>query len=260
MLRPEHKASVQRLFNRLATPYARFVFSRLRQETRQDVTWMKPQAHERALDLACGPGTLALELARHGCRVYAFDLAEQMLARARQAARTGGAQELHFAVGDVEHLPLPTGGFDLVTCSFSLANFPAPHDAVAEICRVTRPGGRVAVLEVVAPEDPAERAEFNRLEQLRSGGAPTRLLSLRDLLALYRQANLDLLDACVSVRQRRLDDWLTLGHLGRTPQARRRLREQVLQTAKENTAGLHLERHRRGWVFHVRVARLLWRK
>ncbi len=260
MVLPEHKASVQRLFNQLATRYARFVFSRLREETRADVAWMKPRARERALDLACGPGTLALELARHGCRVYAFDLAEQMISQARRAARRRQTRNIQFAVADVEQLPLPSGRFDLVTCGYTLANLRVPQHAVAEICRVTRPGGRIGILEAVAPEDTAQRAAFNRMERLRSSGVPVRLLSLSDLLALYWQAKLTLLEACVSERRRRLEDWLSLRNPDKAARPYQRLRERVLQAARENAAGLRMERHRGEWFYHVQVARLLWRK
>src|SRR2546425_9609661 len=107
MALPEPKAGVQRLFNRLSGPYARVVFSRLERETQADVAWVRPRAGEKVLDLACGPGTQALELVGYGCRVYAVDLAEQMIARAQVARRRRRCPPVHFAVADVEQLPLP---------------------------------------------------------------------------------------------------------------------------------------------------------
>lgn len=256
----EPKASVQRLFNRLSTPYARFVFSRSQEETRRDAAWIKPQSRERVLDLACGPGALALELARYGCHVYAFDLAERMIALARSAAHRQRDLQTHFGVADAEHLPLPSSRFDLVTCSYSLAGFPALRQVVAEISRVTRPGGRVAILEVVAPENAGQRAVLSQLEQRRSAGAPVRLLCLTDLLVLFPQMNWLLLDGHVRERRRRLEDWLSLGELSRTTGSRRKLREQVLETAFDDSAGLHLERRRGRWFYYPKVACLLWRK
>ncbi len=264
MTLPEPKAGVQRLFDQLSGPYARLVFSRLRRETQADVAWVRPRAGEKVLDLACGPGTLALELVGYGCRVYAVDLAEQMIARAQAARRRRRCPPVHFAVADVEQLPLPGDSFDLVACAFSFADFPAPVQAVAEICRVTRRGGRVAVLEAVAPEDPAQGAELDRLERLRSGGVSAHLLSLTELAALFRQASLELLDATVSERKRRLEDWLgaAVGEGGVPAQRRlqRHLRAKLLETARRDAAGLHIERHRGHWFFSAKVARLLWRK
>ena len=264
MALPEPKAGVQRLFDQLSGPYARLVFSRLRRETQADAAWVRPRAGEKVLDLACGPGTLALELVGYGCRVYAVDLAEQMIARAQAARRRRRCPPVHFAVADVEQLPLPGDSFDLVACAFSFADFPAPVQAVAEICRVTRRGGRVAVLEAVAPEDPAQGAELDRLERLRSGGVSAHLLSLTELAALFRQASLELLDATVSERKRRLEDWLraAVGEGGIPAQRRlqRHLRAKLLETARRDAAGLHIERHRGHWFFSPKVVRLLWRK
>lgn len=260
MALPEPKARLQRLFDRLAAPYARFVFSRLRHETRGDVAWVQPRAGERVLDLACGPGTLALELAQYGCRVYALDLAEQMILRAHRIARRQRCPPVHFAVADAEQLPVADETFDLVTCAFSIAVFPAPPQAAAEMFRVARPGGRIAVLEAVAPEDPAQSAELARLERLRSAGAPARLVSLPELLALFRRAGLELLDASVSERRRRLEDWLSGAAVRGGAAARQRLRRQLLETAKRDAAGLRLERHRGRWFYCAKVARLLWVK
>jgi len=256
----EPKARVQRLFDRLSEPYSRFVFSRLRREILEDVAWVRPRAGEKVLDLACGPGTLALELARHGCRVYGLDLAAQMILRAHRAARQQRCPPVHLAVADAEQLPVPDKTFDLVTCGFSLPDFPAPQQAVAEICRVTRSGGRIAVLEAVAPDDSAQSAELDRLERLRSAGMPAHLASLGELLALFRQAGLKLLDACISERRRRLEDWLGSAVVRGGRAARGRLRRQLLETAKGDAAGLHLERCRGHWFYCAKVARLLWQK
>src|SRR3989454_12494921 len=163
MALPEPKAGVQRLFNRLSGPYARVVFSRLQRETQADVAWVRPRAGEKVLDLACGPGTLALELVGYGCRVYAVDLAEKMIARGQVARRRRRCPPVHFAVADVEQLPLPGDVFNLVACAFSFADFPAPVQAVAEMCRVTRRGGRVAVLEAGGPEGSAPSAGLGRV-------------------------------------------------------------------------------------------------
>jgi SAM-dependent methyltransferase len=260
MTLPEPKASLQRLFNRLSSPYARFVFSRLRAETRAHVAWLQPRASERVLDLACGPGTLALELARYGCSVYALDLAEGMIAEAQVAARQRHSRAIQFAVADAEQLPLPEGEFDLVTCAFSFPTFPTPEKALREICRVTRPGGRIAVLEVVVPEDPTQRAALDRLERLRSGGIPTRLLSLADLLGLFRRAGLSLADAHVCERGRRLEDWLCGAEVEGGPSARRQLRQEFLESARGHRSGFHIERHRGHWFYCAKVAQLLWRK
>ena len=260
MTLPRPKARLRRLFDRLSAPYSRFVFSRLGRETRQDVAWIHPRPGERVLDLACGPGTLALEMARYGCRVFALDLAEQMILQARRAARQHRCSPVHLALADAEQLPIPDKGFDLVTCGFSFAVFLAPPRIVAEIRRVTRPRGRVAILEVVAPENPAQSSELRRLEELRSAGVPAHLLALPELLGLFNGAEFDLLDACVSERRRHVEDWLGGAAVRGGAAGRRRLRQRLLETARDDSAGLHLERHRGKWFYCARVARFLWQR
>jgi ubiquinone/menaquinone biosynthesis C-methylase UbiE len=254
------KARLQRLFDRLSAPYSRFVFSRLSRETRKDVAWIRPSPGERVLDLACGPGTLAVEMARYGCHVFGLDLAEQMIVQARRAAWEHRCSPVHLALADAEQLPIPDKMFDLATCGFSFALFLAPRRTVAEIRRVTRPGGRVAILEVVAPENTAQSSELHRLEKLRSAGVPAHLLTLPELLGLFNGAEFDLLDACVSERRRHVEDWLCGAAVSAGAVGRRRLRRRLLETARDDSAGLHLERRRGKWLYRARVARLLWQR
>ncbi|HEX2715414.1 MAG TPA: methyltransferase domain-containing protein [Candidatus Acidoferrales bacterium] len=254
------KARLQRLFDGLSAPYSRFVSSRLSRETRKDVAWIRPSPGDRVLDLACGPGTLAVEMACYGCRVVGLDLAEQMIMQARRAAREHRRALVHLVLADAEQLPIPDKMFDLATCGFSFAVFPAPLRTVAEIRRVTRPGGRVAILEVVAPENPAQSSELHRLEKLRSGGVPVHLVTLPELLGLFNGAGFDLLDACVSERRRHVDDWLDGAAVCAGAAGRRRLRRRLLETARDDSAGLHLERHGGKWFYRARVARLLWQR
>src|SRR5437879_11923985 len=107
MALPEPKAGVQRLFNRLSGPYARVVFSRLQRETQADVAWVRPRAGEKVLDLACGPGKLALELVGYGCRVYAVDLAAKLIARAQVARRRQFNPAVLLVVQDAGAQPPP---------------------------------------------------------------------------------------------------------------------------------------------------------
>lgn len=256
---PDPKRQTQRLFNRIAPLYARRAFSCTRTEARRDAAWVQPQPHERVLTLACGPATLGLELAPHVHSVYGFDLAEGMLAQACRTARVRRCTNIYFCLADAEHLPLPANNFDVVVCRYSFANFPAPQHIVAEMCRVTRPGGRLAVMEVVGPEDPAQRRRLNRLEQFRSR-APVRILSLTDLLALFYHANLYLLDCHVLCRRQWLQDWLALSEKGQDRRTRQRLQQAVLRIAKAKDADGPLYRESGRWCFYHTVARLLWRK
>lgn len=99
---------------------------------------------ERVLDVACGTGNLALPAAEAGGRVTGVDIAPNLLEEARrQAARAGHA--IHFDEGDAEALPYDDDAFDLCVTMFGAMFAYRQERAAAELMRVTRPGGRVAM-------------------------------------------------------------------------------------------------------------------
>ena len=103
----------------------------------------------RALDVATGTGDLAIELARRGASVTGVDFAPAMLDVAR-----GKAPGISFERGDALALPYGDAEFDAVTVGFGARNFADLDRGLREMARVTRPGGRVVVLEITTPEKP----------------------------------------------------------------------------------------------------------
>jgi demethylmenaquinone methyltransferase/2-methoxy-6-polyprenyl-1,4-benzoquinol methylase len=102
-----------------------------------------------ALDVATGTGDLAVELARRGAKVTGMDFAPAMLALARQKA-----PGLTFEEGDALELRYDDASFDAVTVGFGARNFSDLDHGLAEMARVTKPGGRVVVLEITTPQKP----------------------------------------------------------------------------------------------------------
>ncbi len=112
----------------------------------------------RALDVATGTGDLALALARCPSIHHAvgIDLLPQMVDLARSKAATQGLTgKMAITVGDAMRLPFPNGSFVCVTSGFSLRNMPDLTGALAEMARVVRPGGRVAILELTPMKEGA---------------------------------------------------------------------------------------------------------
>ncbi|HKE77853.1 MAG TPA: ubiquinone/menaquinone biosynthesis methyltransferase [Solirubrobacteraceae bacterium] len=106
----------------------------------------------RALDVACGTGDLAIELARRvgpAGEVIGSDFSEEMLVRARAKA-----PELRWEWGNALELPYDVGAFDASTVGFGARNFSDLDRGLAEMARVVRPGGRVVVLEITTPHRP----------------------------------------------------------------------------------------------------------
>jgi demethylmenaquinone methyltransferase / 2-methoxy-6-polyprenyl-1,4-benzoquinol methylase len=104
---------------------------------------------DRVLDLAAGTGTSALSFTATGADCVACDFSLGMLraGQSRRAGRTQRGGRLGLVAGDALRLPFRDQAFDAVTISFGLRNVASPGAALAEMLRVTRPGGRLVVCE-----------------------------------------------------------------------------------------------------------------
>ena len=117
-----------------------------------------PQPGERVLDVAAGTGNVAIRAAARGAKVTAADLAPRMVRLGRE--RTGPAVE--WIEADVEDLPLPDNTIDLVLSAFGVVFAPRPEVALAQLRRVLKPGGRLAVTAWTADGYIADRARILR--------------------------------------------------------------------------------------------------
>ncbi len=112
----------------------------------------------RALDLACGTGDIAFEVAKRGGTVLGLDITLRMIELARLRAQPAGRTT--WAVADMLALPVPDASFDLVTTGYGLRNVPDLTIALAEIRRVLRPGGVVCSLDFDRPDTAWIRAIY----------------------------------------------------------------------------------------------------
>jgi demethylmenaquinone methyltransferase/2-methoxy-6-polyprenyl-1,4-benzoquinol methylase len=150
------ETQVRAMFDRIARVYDRMnslmtagMHHRWR-ERAADLAQVGPG--DRALDVATGTGDLAIELKRRvgpGGEVVGLDFSERMLELAREKA-----PELRFEAGNALALPYPDASFDAVTVGFGARNFDDLAGGLGEMARVTRPGGRVVVLEITTPQRP----------------------------------------------------------------------------------------------------------
>jgi demethylmenaquinone methyltransferase/2-methoxy-6-polyprenyl-1,4-benzoquinol methylase len=107
------------------------------------------------LDLACGTGDLALDVARllPTARVTGLDASAAMIELAEQRRSVAKADRVRFAVGDMSRLDLPAGSVDLVMAGYGFRNVPDHRAALAEVARVLRPGGYLLTLDFYRPEN-----------------------------------------------------------------------------------------------------------
>jgi len=127
-----------------ATPDSAFLFDRM---TRAVLEAVGPLAGRRVLDVASGAGQDALALAAAGARVVAAEPSRRMSAMARWVAseRGGPGAPPVWVRSWADGLPFADGSFDAALCKGALDHFDRPEEAIAEMARVTRPGGRVVL-------------------------------------------------------------------------------------------------------------------
>jgi len=119
---------------------------------------------DRALDVCCGTGDIALALARNGAETTGLDFSQKMLevAAERNQAPDPKPQTPNpkFIQGDAQQLPFPDNSFDIVTVGYGLRNLTSWERGLEEMHRVAKPGARIIVLEFGKPANALWRAVY----------------------------------------------------------------------------------------------------
>lgn len=186
----DHKAAVREEFTRQAKAYAVAPVITDGERLARLVRAIDPQRSDRALEVATGPGYVAMALAEHCREVVGVDLTAAPIAIAQRTSRERGLTNVRFDVGEADHLSYAGGEFDIVVCRFAFHHFLNPEAILAQMCRVCRSGGTVAVQDLYANENPARAARCNRIEQLRDT-SHTRALALSELIAMMGRGGLE---------------------------------------------------------------------
>ena len=151
----------------------------------------------RLLDVGCGPGSITLGLAEHlplG-EVIGVDLSRETLAQATREAEARGIRNLRYEVANIYALPFEADQFDVVYAHQVIQHLPERPEALRQMLRVCKQGGRIAIREVdwgtvgYWPEDPRidRFIEVNQEAWRRLGGEPH---MGRELRALFNEAGL----------------------------------------------------------------------
>lgn len=117
------------------------------------------------LDLACGPGIVACEFARHAKHVTGIDITPAMIEQAKKRQQEHHLNNVNWKIGDVTALPFPDHHFSTVVTRYSFHHFENPKAVLAEMIRVCKPGGKVLVADVVLPANKVEK--YDALEIIR---------------------------------------------------------------------------------------------
>jgi SAM-dependent methyltransferase len=136
-----------------------------------------------------------------------MDLTPEMLRQGQRLADAAGVPNVAFALGDAAALAWLNDQFDLVVCRLAVHQVADPAAMVAEMVRVTRPGGRIGITDMVVDGDPATATEANRLEQLRDP-SHGRTHTIAEIEALLRAADAEVTEVVTRDHPLDLEDWL----------------------------------------------------
>ena len=160
---------------------------------------------ERVLDVGCGAGALAYAVAPVAREVVAVDSDASMV----EVARANAPANVRVELADGERLPFDDGEFDVAATLRTLHHTLHPGRLVAELVRVTKPGGIVFVVDQLAPVDEEEARALNEFERARDAST-SRVLPEHDLRELFAQLELNVVRVEVDHEPRDLDAYLDL--------------------------------------------------
>lgn len=138
------------------------------------------------LDVACGPGSVALAFARRVARVDGLDATDAMLDQACSAS----VNNVNWRIASVYDLPYPDGSLDVVSSRLAFHHFEDPQAAFSEIVRVAAPSARIVLCDAVASDDAPKAQAFNEMERWRDPST-VEFRTLGYLLELFQSRRLD---------------------------------------------------------------------
>jgi ubiquinone/menaquinone biosynthesis C-methylase UbiE len=234
-LRQEHFGKiVQREFTKQAEQFSKSRSMRRKGglEILPSLIGVKP--FHRVLDLACGPGFVALEFAKHAREVVGVDLTAEMLKKARALTRREGFKNVTFRRADVKRLPFPDGSFDLVVTRASFHHFPQPEQVLTEMVRVLKRNGRILISDNTSKDDPEKSRLQNRLEKIRDP-SHVEMIPLKKWRKLFTDAGLSVVKEKRLVQPRDAEDWMALTQT--PPNVRQKIRRFLVESMRGDTTG-----------------------
>lgn len=222
----ERKELVQKQFGAHAAAYATSRVHAQGASLKRLVELTQPQPDWQVLDIATAAGHTAYAFAPHVAHVTATDITPEMIPVAAKLAAERGITNVTLEAADAEALPYADGSFDLVTCRIAPHHFPHVDQFVREAARVLRSGGIFALVDNVAPDDPAAGEYINAFEKLRDP-SHVRALNVAEWLEHFTAAGLTVFH--YEVAQKTLDFTPWAERMGASPETIATLRRLLLE-------------------------------
>jgi len=208
----EQNERIREQFTKTAEVFGTFAVATRGGEAEWLANAVRAGKKDRAIDVACGPGSMTLPLARQVAWICGFDLTPAMLTRAKRSAKDARLRNLDVAIGDAGRLPFANAALDIAITSYSLHHMPDAARVIGEMARVVRKGGRVGVVDIRLEEDPAVEALNTRIERLRDE-SHTRTLRRSEFDAIFAASRLRPIAAEIREGARQFDHWLHVAGL-----------------------------------------------
>jgi ubiquinone/menaquinone biosynthesis C-methylase UbiE len=236
-----HQDLIRDQFTKQAIPFATAASIKDEEALKLVVDFTGAGPNDTVLDVACGPGLVVCAFARVVRHATGIDLTPAMIERARALQKEKGLTNITWQVGDVLPLPYPDASFSIITSRFAFHHFLDPQAVLAEMKRVCTPGGKVAVIDVVASQDPKKAAAYNRMEKLRDP-SHVRGLPLTELEALFQRLALPNLRKTFYRLEAELDDLLLRSFPN--PGDADEIRRMFVESLDNDGLGMDTRRHR----------------
>jgi len=161
-----------------------------------------------AADFGVGTGNSALPFLQAGGRVLGIDITPAMARSGRKRlAEESLARNAHFVLALCERAPLAEGSADCAVCRNTFHHLARPEEVLREMARAVRPGGVVLLMDHLYPDDGRERARIEEIDHVREP-AMVRILSMKDMRALFARCGLEVECAETMSRRDSFDNWL----------------------------------------------------
>lgn len=245
-----HKDLVREQFSYAADAFASSPYKSDMDYRRQYAAYIDPPPGALVLDIATGPGYQALVFADTARLVVGIDITPEMLLRAVRNRDGAALGNVKFSLADAECLPFADDTFDVVSCNASFHHFTNPGLVLKEMARVCRPGGRVAIDDMVDSEEPNKASLHNHIERMRDP-SHTRCLPLSELLSLVELSRLRVERFEISETLRDFQEWMDT--VGAMPATVAEVRKLMLDSISGDAAGMSVGLNNRGRLTFIRT-------
>lgn len=224
------KSRVREMFGKTAEAYVASTAHASGADLNRLVELAAPSLSDRALDVSTGGGHTALALAFHVGHMTASDLTPRMLAAARDFLTASGVTNASYVIADAERLPFLDASFDLVTVRIAPHHYASLPTALREMARTLKPGGRLVVVDNIAPENPALDELLNRWEKWRDP-SHVREYTANEWRMYLAGAGLEITDVEIQRKAHEFAPWVERMQMG---EAERAALEADMLAAPEN--------------------------